>query len=276
MAKTATFTIGTTQSGHTSSDVDYLCTGTNDQNVFTNAVNALPSVGGKIVVLEGNYYFSNYVYFGTKQLTISGMGYATKIIRRYNENSTTPHGLFHFPTKQNDHRVIIEKFYFDGQRATYTSVDNVAIRSKANCITVRDCYFANNDTGVYMQDNLSSVIADNWAVNNNTGFFLIGTGNCKIYGNQVNTATYGIFLADMSQGNNIFGNNSYHCDYGIRVQDSSYNTLIGNQCIANPNRSSITFNGTDSVNRKNIAVGNSIYGVAIYDAGTSNHMANNY
>ena len=49
------FVVGTSTAGHTAKDCDYLCDGTADQVEMNNAINALPSTGGEIVVLAGTY-----------------------------------------------------------------------------------------------------------------------------------------------------------------------------------------------------------------------------
>ena len=54
-AKTARFVVGTSTSGWTTSDCDYLCDGTNDQEEINNAITALPARGGEIVILDGTY-----------------------------------------------------------------------------------------------------------------------------------------------------------------------------------------------------------------------------
>lgn len=49
------FVIGTSTAGWTSDDCDYLCNGSNDNTIFSNAINALPSYGGEILILDGTY-----------------------------------------------------------------------------------------------------------------------------------------------------------------------------------------------------------------------------
>ena len=54
--------------------VDYTCDGVDDDVQFQNALNALPSVGGEIHFLAGNYTFSNTVSRAMDDVTISGNG----------------------------------------------------------------------------------------------------------------------------------------------------------------------------------------------------------
>ncbi|MCL2272402.1 MAG: hypothetical protein FWC19_06340 [Treponema sp.] len=73
--KSTTLVIGTSTAGHTAAEVDFLCTGTNDQNVINNAINALPEGGGKIIIREGNYNTTaTCTISNRKNITIEGMG----------------------------------------------------------------------------------------------------------------------------------------------------------------------------------------------------------
>ena len=53
---------------------DYICTGTNDNITISNAIAALPSAGGKIVLLEGTYNCSGQIKVNKPNVTIEGMG----------------------------------------------------------------------------------------------------------------------------------------------------------------------------------------------------------
>lgn len=78
--KYSKFVIGTTLSGHTASEVDFLCTGTNDHIVCQDAVNFLNAAnGGHILFLEGKYSFGNAVAINAtkKNVKISGESYGS-------------------------------------------------------------------------------------------------------------------------------------------------------------------------------------------------------
>ncbi len=77
--KTSTLVIGTTLSPYLPDEVDYLCDGTNDEEVFQSAINALPTSGGKIVVREGEYAISSALSISSRNVIIEGMGNSTKI-----------------------------------------------------------------------------------------------------------------------------------------------------------------------------------------------------
>lgn len=53
--RTARFIIGTSTSGWTLDDCDYLCNGSNDSTIIQSAIDSLPSHGGEIKLLDGTY-----------------------------------------------------------------------------------------------------------------------------------------------------------------------------------------------------------------------------
>jgi hypothetical protein len=68
------FTIGTAEAAGTA---DYICTGTNDNLQIQAAMNALPNIGGELVILSGSYSFSATVTRAIDNITVVGMGNAT-------------------------------------------------------------------------------------------------------------------------------------------------------------------------------------------------------
>ena len=69
----STIVIGTSTSGYTAPQVDYLCNGSNDSAQITAAVNALPDDGGQILLLEGRYRISSTISISKDNVTIRGM-----------------------------------------------------------------------------------------------------------------------------------------------------------------------------------------------------------
>ena len=74
--RNATKVIGSSAAGYKSSEVDYLCDGTDDQAEIASAIAALPSGGGKIVFLEGTYNISSEITIN-KNVVFEGMGNGT-------------------------------------------------------------------------------------------------------------------------------------------------------------------------------------------------------
>jgi hypothetical protein len=60
---------------------DYVCDGTDDDVQFQQALDALPSGGGRIAVLAGTYSFSNAVTRAIDNVTWEGVGRASYLTR---------------------------------------------------------------------------------------------------------------------------------------------------------------------------------------------------
>ena len=73
--KPSVITVG---SSTTTRYCDFKCTGTNDQTVIQNAINTL-TAGGKIILLEGTYNFSNGITH-KNDVVIEGQGKGITII----------------------------------------------------------------------------------------------------------------------------------------------------------------------------------------------------
>lgn len=74
VAPPTTITVSSSTSKHMLM-ADYYCNGTNDQTVIQQAIDALPSTGGKIVLLEGTYNISGTItIYNKKNVTLQGLG----------------------------------------------------------------------------------------------------------------------------------------------------------------------------------------------------------
>lgn len=136
LAPPTTITIGCVDSKH-SWLIDYVCTGSNDTTLFQYAINALPSDGGKIVVLDGTYNISSKLTCN-KNVIIEGMGDSTIINCTAHEflyNSTPNYNItiksikFNCTGAFNDLDVFIES-------ASYSNIliDNCTINSTISSI----------------------------------------------------------------------------------------------------------------------------------------------
>ena len=87
--RTCRFTVGTSAAGWTAADCDYLCDGTDDQEEINQAVAALPSSGGEIVLLSGSYRLSGAILLTKWNTVLRGNGGSTVLIRETAEGSGT-------------------------------------------------------------------------------------------------------------------------------------------------------------------------------------------
>lgn len=83
----ARFVIGTSTNGWTAADCDYLCDGVDDEAEINAAAQAIPSSGGKIVLLDGTYNITTYVSLKMKT-TLEGTGRTAVLLKRAGTNGS--------------------------------------------------------------------------------------------------------------------------------------------------------------------------------------------
>jgi parallel beta-helix repeat protein len=233
--KATRFVIGTSTTGWTASECDYLCDGTADQAEINAAITALPATGGEIVILDGTYNITAKIDVTKDNVSIRGNGNATILKRTY--NSSGSEGIV---TLTGASGCTIEKLYIDGNKANYTTTNNFGIYLASNCndttITGNTC---NNSkgTGICLAPGCNdTTITGNTCNNNNTGIDL--APNCNdttIAGNTCNNNSTGICLAPNCNDTTITGNTCNWNSRGIFLESSRDNTVTGNTCNNNNN-----------------------------------------
>jgi len=141
--KTATVVVGNETSGHTANAVDYLCTGTADQNVINEAIASLPDDGGKIIILEGFYNLSSPIEVNKSNTVIEGFGESTVF------NMTTVTGFS--VTASN---CIISRVSLLGNDTGNQVGINVA---EGNC-HINGCVFTDTDTAIKSSGAYTNII----------------------------------------------------------------------------------------------------------------------
>jgi len=218
-AKTARFVIGTSTSGWTEKDCDYLCEGTNDQEEIIQALNDLPATGGEIVILDGTYNIGAEILVNKNNVSIIGNGNATKLVRGFNNVPTGGNGVIRI-TKNN---CKIDKLYIDGNKGIYVSSDN---------------------SGIYLSSSSSdNTVTGNTCNNSYYGIRLTSSSNNTVTGNTCNNSNYGIYLYSSSSDNTVTGNT---CIRGIGTPEdyttgqhtillsgtsNNYNLISSNNCM---------------------------------------------
>lgn len=76
--RTSTITVAASNSKDTT-DADFTCTGINDQTIIQDAINALPSGGGKVTLMEGSYAINGIINIPNSYTTIEGQGWGTQL-----------------------------------------------------------------------------------------------------------------------------------------------------------------------------------------------------
>jgi parallel beta-helix repeat protein len=241
--RTARFTVGTSTSGWTAADCDYLCDGTSDQTEINAAITALPATGGEVVILDGTYNITAKINVTKDNVSIRGNGNATILKRMF--NSSANEGVITLTGRRG---CKIANLQVDGNKTSYTGGSNFGIyldaSSNNNTVTGNTCN--NNTYGIYLEFSSNNTIIGNTCNNNTYGIYLGESSDNTIIGNTCNNNTYGIYLGESSD-NAVTGNTcSNNEDFGIYLFFSSNNTLTGNTC--NNNNSGICLEDSSNNN----------------------------
>lgn len=285
--RTARFSIGTSTNGWTANDCDYLCDGTDDQVEINAAIQALPSGGGEIVILDGTYNISATILVNRDNVSLIGNGRNTQLKRNWNSNNDE--GI----VTLNADYCSIKEIYFYGTSSTsynhniyvkysnYCIINNNYIYSGPSCILLTNSQYntisSNNCPGynkiILINTSSFNIIGDNIVnqieTNTNSNFNIISnnksigsssaiiilSANNTITGNNFSNGSTGIRLWDNATNNLVSGNTFCNNNYGISLSNhSNNNTVIGNICNDN-NREGITCYLTSN----NTIVGNSCF-----------------
>lgn len=292
VAPPTTITVSSSTSKHMLT-ADYYCNGANDQTVIQQAIDALPSTGGKIVLLEGTYNISGQINVNKPNVTICGMGNSTVLQRKFDGNNVI------YVTSAN-----CELAYFkvDGDSATYTNTANCNIQTygagyqnihdittvnATDCgIKIRNvCHYSNiynisadgNKIGILFDGTTDAKICKNTVTNSTaTGILLSwNTRDCIVAENVVDTATtYGICIENTSTCvRNVVANNVVRNSATNIYVNNSYNIVACN--MVEPKTGQKTIH-VGSSGKYNYVTGNYIYSINYTnDGGTTNTFSNN-
>ena len=256
-AKSSKFVVGTSTSGWTSADCDYLCDGTADDVEINAAITALPAAGGEIVILEGTYNIAAKIDITKDNVSIRGNGNATILKRMFDSDS--PEGLI---TLIGRHDCKIANLRVDGNNMSYsddfnlgiylesssynTITDNtitgtnyagIVLASSSNNAIIGNTYY-NNERGIALISSFDNTITDNTCNNNGSyGIHLASSNSNIITGNACNNINggfeghTGIYLESLSTDNTITDNTcNNNGSYGILIEASDNNIITGNAC----------------------------------------------
>lgn len=205
--------VGTSVSGWTKSDCDYLCDGTDDQEEINAALAALPS-GGTVTLLDGNYSISAKITIASPRTELAGNGGAV-ITGTTNQNHVVCgkddcyiHGLtVAGPSGNFD----CERIRISGSRTTVencrTIQGGITMYYCTNCI-VRGNYVGNGEgkfSGIDVLVGSENLIANNII----GGYFAIDAESTKrlaLIGNVINLNKAQGFTGKKCVGITITGN----------------------------------------------------------------------
>lgn len=252
--KVARFVVGTSVSGWTESDCDYLCDGTADDVEINAALTELPSTGGEIVILDGTYNITAKIAVTKSGTTIRGSGRSTILKRMW--SSAVSEGVVNVYSTTGCR---LENFSVDGTIGSYTVSYNYGIffDTSDDCVSRDVCVF-NARNGISLYNSNKCVITACYlyeiqynGITVNAGSYNLLTGNKvinttvgqsagvilytgtynRIEENHVERFSKGIYLSSAGAYNLISGNScKLISDVGIFVESSMSTSVIGNVC----------------------------------------------
>ncbi len=276
--KTVRLVIGSSTSGWSAKDCDYLCDGTADDVEINAAIQALPTDGGEIVILDGTYNITAEIIVSKSNVSIVGNGSATKLIRSFNNTPVNGNGVIRLQAVQGCN---VENLQIDGNKTVHISVYN---------------------NGIYLIQSTNSTIIKN-SCDNVSGIGIVletsSSGNA-IIGNSCNNCGYaGIHIK--SSSNNMISSNGCYGNYsaGIYLESfSSYNAISNNVCrnstytgiyLYTSHNNNITGNICNNNGAEGLSLGGSRYntlmcnnlsnnevsGITLSSNSTNNNISNN-
>ena len=228
--RTCRFVVGTSTAGWTAADCDYLCDGTADDVEINAAIQALPSTGGEIVILDGTYIITATIAMNKDNVTLSGNGAATILQRNW--DSTQTEGVIGITATNGN--CVVKNIQIDGNSTAFSGayLQGVVI-SNSSGNTIQNVVCNNNKNfgiGILTPSQQNKVI-DSICTDNGSGIYCTGTENAFTGNICSNCTSYGIFInlnGRNSAVENICTNNST----GIN-SSSDNNTITGNSCYEN-------------------------------------------
>jgi hypothetical protein len=129
------------------SDADYITDGSADEVQIQQAIDALPSTGGKVSIKDGTYTFSATVNIQKNNVVLEGAGNAT-VLKMANSTNIVLLTLGHSSTQYN--YLQIKNLYFDGNGSNQSNsvsgaawVDNISATVPMNNVLIENCTFVN-------------------------------------------------------------------------------------------------------------------------------------
>lgn len=290
----ARFVIGTSTNGWTEADCDYLCDGTADQDTFLEAINALPSNGGEIKVLEGTYNFSGaiqiYPNSDTYHISIVGSGVNTRLniagndvyYYNYGDNKSTEFYFSNISISGINARGVgtgrfsFSQTYLENPVLGSGSYESILLYNNEIRITQDDVVVSPGSI-----DGFSEIIGNRIFINGSVTPIIASAtdDNLNFSNNYVYADTQGVTIGVSSLGS-FSGNSTYNCNitvYGAASGNSVSGgdiTILGNGSATGNKVSDGYISGADgcSICGNTVSVSDSAdAGIIIYKSAFEQH-----
>ncbi len=242
------FVVGTSTAGWTADDCDYLCDGTADDVEINAAIQALPSTGGEVVILDGTYNITATIAVNKDNVTLSGNGSATILKRMW--NSSSAEGVITITASNGN--CTIKNIQINGNNSSFTSTYNNGIYVNSgnyNSISgVITNYNAGNGIKVVGAITETTLVFNHALYNTKSGIYVAVPTN--VFGNRPNISYnrcrsnggYGIFIYYMNDPVIIGNNACYNDSDGLHIIKMDRGIVANNWFCGNKN-DGINFSG---------------------------------
>jgi parallel beta-helix repeat protein len=271
------------------------------------------SVQGKVVLSEGTFNYNGEGYI-TSYVSINGQGNGT--ILKIIDGINTDMAVFNNVDQINGNvDMSIKNLTIDGNRANRVGCNqwgisfNKADNSTISEVIVKNCYYAaivynnsfnftidrciidNNNRGITVALNTNGHIVNNFLSNNidiqYSSIYIYSSNGFTVNGNTCFGNSSGIFL--QSTNNSTVNNNVCYLNqrYGIVINGSDDNIIIGNNCYENSQQANNTYAnmiiGSNSDNndiqsnicRKGSQANKPKYGIRVENVDCNNNLITN-
>lgn len=296
--RTCRFVVGTSTAGWTVADCDYLCDGTADDVEINAAIQALPSTGGEIVILDGTYNITATIAMNKDNVTLRGNGGSSKLQRNWDAAGYSDYML----NATSDHCTVSDLF-FDGQSDIYTNKNNTAVRLSGDSGRICNNRIAKNSNYGISYNGNHGIIMGNYVFQNALGISFSGAYN-EVNSNIVEdnaksgistggfcgyaTIADNVLVKNTEQGLNLFnyyngtitGNTVINSGTGIKINGSVSGlvSVTGNTVFRGEGSPSDYTDDQYTISaecKNSLFTGNLILGKNYVDSGTGNTWANN-
>ena len=228
--KQATVTIGTSDNEYSSTVCNFVCNGSNDKEVFQDAIDALPANGGKIVILEREYNI-NQKLVCNKNVIFEGMGDGTIIKVDAESNISANAGFLNITSAK--HIVLRDmKITVGGCLNTWESGNTVEYFIKGtggtgSILLIDNCNISSEST-----NRINIKYNDSYFI---TGFnnVIVNNSNFMLYFTTTTASCFNLFNSDSSNSTHIV-----NTSLNINITNLLDFHLIGGPTINSNSRSS--------------------------------------
>lgn len=238
------FLVGTSTSGWTSEDCDYLCDGVDDQVEINNAIQALPTEGGEIIILDGTYNITAQIVVDKNNTVVRGNGNST-ILKRMNSEEDIIIGL------ANTNYCCISSIYIDGNKISYPSecsgiyleksnnniltdlticsvyIGIAIVQSEDNFITKNTCTSVEENCVLAMESNKNVFCYNTLNLCSCCSLYLMESNDCNVTKNICSGRQVGMAFDDCNDCN-VTENICSGCQMGIGLDECNKNIINGN------------------------------------------------